>query len=175
MIVNAVKSTYPGIPIYFEAVALTVAERGYTETIYGFKRLLPLINSHDKWARDSAKRMAANTPIQGSAADIMKRSQNAIYEKIGEDTQGLRYGWKTEEEAFMVHGHVDQVAQIHDEVILEIDDVRSLVERVHAWVKLTMEKEPLPNFPVPLIAEGSVAYQWGTKTGFDTWLEQKGA
>jgi DNA polymerase-1 len=173
IIVSAVKSTYPGIPIYFVNIAEDARQKGYTETIYGFKRLLPMIYSFDKGVQGGAERQAANTPIQGSAADIMKKSQNAIYERIGADVVGLRYGWKTAEEAFMAE--VAQIAQIHDECILELDDDPALVERVYSWAKSKMEEPPLPCFPLPLVAEGSVAYTWGAKTGAEKWLKEKGA
>src|SRR5699024_9580236 len=74
-IVKAVKTAYPGIPAYQREIVLQAREEGYVETIYGYKRLLPDINGGNRYLRQSDERRAGNTPIQGSAADVMKRVQ----------------------------------------------------------------------------------------------------
>ena len=169
-------------------------ETGYSETIFGYKRLLPYINSGNRYDRSQDERRAQNTPVQGSAADIIKYAQNAIYEKIGIDTayyNRLNYeeildlntiiwhGFRPElkeklsEAPFMRHGHTDMVAQIHDEIICEIDDDAYLVKEFAAWQKDVMELPPLPNFPVRLEAEASAAYSWGQKMDLSKYLELK--
>lgn len=87
-IVDAVMKTYPGIPRMQVNAKVKARETGYAETIYGYKRLLPAINSSNRYTRSEDERRAANTPVQGSAADIMKRAQNVgtvteVYEKAG--------------------------------------------------------------------------------------------
>jgi DNA polymerase-1 len=82
-IVQAVKRTYPAIPVFQESIGKQAQEDGYVEAIYGYKRLLPDINSSDRSLMNRDKRRAANTPIQGSAAEIMKRNQNRLYDWIG--------------------------------------------------------------------------------------------
>lgn len=179
-IVDAVKKSYPGIPQFQRDIELDAREKGYVTTAYGYIRLLPGIISPDRRLRGSAARQAANTPIQGSAADFMKRAQNTVYDRIGEDTftfNQLTAAGETMEKArdavTFVHGHTDMIAQIHDEIIFELDDVPGVVERVANEVKAIMEREPVKNFPVPIIAEGSVAYSWGKKVDVEDWLKEQ--
>lgn len=190
VIVNAVKNTYPGIPAYQREIELLARELGYVSTAYGYIRLLPGINSASRYDRGSAGRQAANTPIQGSAADIMKKAQNQTYDLIGEDThrafvlrQQAAEDHLTELETAELlkvegitfeHGHSDMIAQIHDEIIFEVDDDPALIAEVSKKVQAIMEQEPLPGFPVPVLAEGSVAYSWGNKTDIAEWLKSRG-
>lgn len=169
-VVNAVKKTYPGVPHYQREAVIEAREKGYAQTIYGYKRLLRDINGPDRYKRQSDERRAGNTPIQGSAADIIKKCQNAVYEKIGEDT----YNQKEGKVGILQHGHTDMIAQIHDEIIFEMDDDPKVVKAAGEWVKSLMEQPPLPNFPVPIEAEASVGYSWSDKMSVEKWLEEKG-
>jgi DNA polymerase-1 len=187
LLVDAVKKTYPGIPRYQVEAVVKARETGYSETIYGFKRLLPHINGSNRYDRSQDERRAQNTPIQGSAADIMKKAQSAIYEKIGLDSAYFNQGalfdpWegfspklieKLKEAPFMQHGRTDMVAQIHDEIISELDDDVELVKKYAYWQKEVMEIPPLPGFPLPLEAEASAAYSWGQKMSLEKYLELK--
>ena len=183
-LVDAVMKTYPGIPRYQKTAVVKSREQGYAETIYGYKRLLPYINSGNRYDRSDDERRGQNTPIQGSAADIMKRAQNAMYEKCGLDTATFSgvpvsvypgFDARTKEllaaPAFMCHGHTDMVAQIHDEIISELDDDTTLVATFAQWQKDVMEIPPLDGFPIQLEAEASIAYSWGNKTDLSKWLE----
>lgn len=185
-LVVAVMETYPGIPRYQKASVVLAREKGYAETIYGYKRLLPSINSGNRYDRGDDERRGQNTPIQGSAADLMKKAQNAMYEKCGLDTATFdgvavsiypgfddRTRELLEAPAFMKHGHTDMVSQIHDEIIVELDDDVSLVTTYAQWQKDIMEITPLPGFPIQLEAEASVAYSWGNKADLSKWLEGK--
>ena len=188
LMVDAVLATYPGIPRYQVAAVVLAREKGYSETIYGFKRLLPNINSASRYQRSSDERRAQNTPIQGSAAEIMKKAQNAMYEKVGLDTFYFNTGetlapWEgfdatttamLIEPPFMQHGKTDMIAQIHDEIISELDDDVDLVMVYADWQKRIMELPPLPGFPLPLVAEASAAYSWGTKMDLADYLKIKG-
>jgi DNA polymerase-1 len=158
-VVTAVKVTYPGIPEYQREVVLDAREKGYVETIYGYIRLLDHINSPVESVRRSDERRAQNTPIQGSAADLMKDDQNAVYDWVGEND---------------LDGHVDQCQQIHDEIIFELDDDPALVKMVHDTVKAIMERLPWQDFPVPMEAEASLGYNWKDKMSLSKWLETKG-
>jgi DNA polymerase-1 len=158
-VVDAVKVTYPGIPEYQRDVVIEAREKGYSETIYGYIRPLDHINSPVESARRSDERRAQNTPIQGSAADIMKDDQNELYDWVGEND---------------LDGHVDQCQQIHDEVIMELDDDPELVKMVDAKTKEIMERLPWEGFPVPMEAEASVGYNWKDKMSVEKWLELKG-
>lgn len=185
-LVDAVMTTYPGIPRYQRSAVIKARETGYAETIFGFKRLLPNINGGNRYYRSDDERRAQNTPIQGSAADVMKRAQNTMYEKCGLDTAFFNgnkveiydgFGEKTKEllavPAFMNHGHTDMVSQVHDEIIVEIDDDVELVEKYARWQQSVMEIPPLPNFPIQLEADASVAYSWGDKKDLDDWLKER--
>lgn len=160
-IVQAVKNTYKRIPEFQREMTLQARENGYVKTIYGYIRMLD-INSTDRRVRSSAERQAANTPIQGSAADIMKRCQNEVYEAIG---RGI---------GPMGHGKTDMIAQIHDEIVFEIEDDPVVVQEVEKFVKSIMEQPPAEDFPVPILAEGSVGYRWGEKMDVSEYLEKRG-
>lgn len=178
-VVDAVLNTYPGIPRYQRDVVLEAREDGYVETMYGYKRLLPDINHPDRGRRSSDERRAGNTPIQGAAADYMKDCQNIVYDRIGNDTYDSRlvsmYGYNNEATAYIdeqpifVHGHFDMIAQIHDEIIFDVDNDESLVKRGMKWVQDVMERAPLKDFPVPIEAEASAGYMWGEKVDLDKW------
>lgn len=184
-IVTAVKRAYKRIPEYQRNVALEAREKGYITTIYGYIRMLPFINSPNSSLRRSAERQAANTPIQGSAADIMKKAQNAVYDEIG---RGTAYwtGQAGSEDVYdimtagqlypLCHGKTDMIAQIHDEIIFEMDESPEVVERAWRWIKAEMEQPPIPDFPVPIETEASIGYSWGDKNAVEAWLEEwKGA
>lgn len=156
-IIQAIYKAYPGIPRFQEEAAEYAREHGYIETIYGFRRLLPYINSATRSYKNADERKAANTPIQGSAADIMKKCQNKIYDELG---KGLLPG-------------VDMCAQIHDEILFICDDDITVVSRLHDTLKLIMEAPPLPNFPVKIEVEVSVAYKWGKKMSYTKWMAEK--
>lgn len=185
--VNAVKTAYPGIPKYQVDIVTEARDKGYSETIYGYKRMLPGINSPNRYERDSAGRQAGNTPIQGTAADVMKDVQNDVYDEIG---QGTAYRYDVKDyglgpadyevshlhEHPLHHGSTDMIAQIHDEIIFEAEDDADVVNALHHWVKSRMERPPLPRFPVKIEAEGSVGYAWGEKQDAHKWVsERKGA
>ena len=176
-LIEAVKRAYKRIPEFQRSVALEAREKGWVQTIYGYIRLLPNINSSNSYERGSDERRAANTPIQGSAADIMKKCQNAVYEEIGRGTalsyDNEGYGNPWEEGAILIHGHTDMIAQIHDEIIMEMDNEPGVVDRAGAWIKAEMEQQPIPGFPLPIEAESSCGYSWGEKKSVASWLESK--
>lgn len=182
--VSAVKRAYKRVPEFHDTIKREAQEQGWVDTMYGYIRLLPWINSPVKSQRDTAARQAANTPIQGSAADIMKRAQNEGYDKIGIDT----FYQKGAEQAamarmyhqlpddyvpIMCHGKTDMCAQIHDEMIWEMDDDLETVQQAGGWLKAAMEKPPIEGFPVPVQADASVAYAWGSKMSMEAWVESK--
>lgn len=154
-VIEAVKRTYPKIPVYQKEIVLEAREQGYVQTLLGYIRLLPNINSMSKGFREADERKAANTPIQGTAADLMKRSQNAMYELLAVRPE-YQNCW--------------MCAQVHDEVIFEVDNDVELIKQFVTDVKSIMEREPVPGFPVPVIAEASIATRWGEKMDFDKWL-----
>lgn len=187
VMVNGTKKAYPGVPKYQEDITLQAREDGFVSTMYGYIRLLPGINSTNKYERSSAARQAANTPIQGTAADVMKRAQNEVYEEIGRGTALLNdrdepggcewqeHTGEIDKRPPLVHGKTDMIAQIHDEMIFEMDDDPDVVEAAWKWIQAAMEKPPIEGFPVPVVAEASVGYRWGEKIDVEKWLEEKRA
>jgi DNA polymerase-1 len=187
VMVDGTKKAYPGVPVFQQEIALQAREDGFVSTIYGYIRLLPEINSTNTYYRQSAARQAANTPIQGTAADVMKKAQNEVYEETGRGTNlafdadelGINPAQLAhdlgEAPPILVHGKTDMEAQIHDEMIFEMDDDPDVVEAAWHWVQATMTKPPIEGFPVPIEAEASVGYAWGKKMSVEKWLEEKRA
>ena len=96
---------YALVKDYIEATKAEARERGYVTTVLGRRRYLPELASADRVTKEMAERMAVNTPIQGSAADLIKRAMVEIYGEIVE--RGL--------EAKMI-------LQVHDELLFEVPD-----------------------------------------------------
>lgn len=172
-IINSVKTAYKRIPEYQRDIVLEAREKGWVSTLYGYIRLLPNINSPNKYARGSDERRAGNTPIQGTAADVMKKCQNAVYDETGRGTLARRIS--PDAEIILAHGVTDMCAQIHDEIIFEMDDDINVVEKAGSWVKALMEQPPIPGFPVKIEAEASVGYRWGEKEKLQKWISKKTA
>lgn len=100
---------------YLRNVVLTAREDGYTETIFGRRRPFPDLNSTNRLARENAERAALNSPIQGSAADIIKLAMLGVDRRIREEGLASRL-----------------LLQVHDELVLEVapaerDDLEAIV------------------------------------------------
>ena len=113
----------------------------YSETWLGRRRYLPNINS-DNWGQKSfAERCALNTPIQGTAADILKLAIARILAGLPERN------W------------LKPILQIHDELTFIIPE-NKLPEAV-TFIRTCMEEKPFPEFDLPLIAEASAGPTFG--------------
>ena len=134
----------PGVKEYIDRTKAYVWEKGYTETLYGRRRIYPAIKANGNRRSTSAEERAAiNMPIQGTAADILKQSMINLYHRLGQEQY----------EATMI-------LQVHDELVLEVKEDQ--LEPVKALVVETMESafpdgEPLR---VPLRANASYGYNW---------------
>ena len=95
--------SFPGVKIYMVANIKLAREKGYVETIMGRRRNLPDINSNNGTVRGMAERNAINSPIQGSAADIIKLAMINIHHKI--KNQNLRSR---------------MILQVHDELVFDV-------------------------------------------------------
>ena len=158
-IVKAVKTAYPGIGKFQREIANFGARNRYVSTIYGYKRVLHLATSTVRHFREQAARQAANTPIQGSAADIMKRAQNRIYDYLARE--GLKE-------------RINMIAQIHDEIVFECDNDVEFIKDIVPKIQRIMEDRPSEDFCVPVSTEVSIAEEnWGTKVDYKDWLESK--
>ena len=135
------KHGYKGLTAWQEETKADAARRMYSETWLGRRRYLPGIVS-DNWGQKSfAERCALNTPIQGTAADILKLAITRILAGLPE-REWLR-----------------PILQIHDELTFIIPEDR-LKEAV-AFIRACMEEKPFPEFDLPLIAEASAGPTFG--------------
>ena len=141
-IIGNLKAGYKGLETWQRKVKTNASIRGYSETYLGRRRYLPSINSAN-WGRKSfAQRCALNTPIQGTAADILKIAITKILKGLNE-RMWLR-----------------PILQVHDELVFELPESK-LNEAVN-FIKKCMEEKPFLAFDVPLVAEGAVGKTFGT-------------
>ena len=135
------KKVLGGILHYF-AVLDKAKENGYVTTIFGRRRYLPGVRSDNWGVKSFAERCALNTPIQGTAADILKLAINRIMCGLPERV------W------------LKPILQIHDELTFIIPKEK-LSEAVN-FIKECMEEQPFPEFDLPLVAEASAGETFGT-------------
>ena len=130
---------YPGIKAYMDNVVREAKDKGYVETLFHRRRELPDINSRNFNVRNFAERTAINSPIQGSAADILKIAM------INLDKALVEGGYKTK-----------ILLQVHDEIVLEVPNDELVAMK--ALVKETMEAAV--KLAVPLIADENDGRTW---------------
>ncbi|HEL0775992.1 TPA: DNA polymerase I [Streptococcus equi subsp. zooepidemicus] len=130
---------YPGIKAYMERVVREAKDKGYVETLFKRRRQLPDINSRQFNVRSFAERTAINSPIQGSAADILKIAM------INLDQALVAGGFETK-----------MLLQVHDEIVLEVPNHE--LAAVKELVKETMESAV--NLAVPLRVDESAGKSW---------------
>jgi DNA polymerase-1 len=118
---------YPGVKRYMEETRAAAKAQGYVETVFGRRLYLPDINARNKQFQQAAERAAINAPMQGTAADIIKRAMIAVDAWCGAGDRGARL-----------------IMQVHDELVLEVraervDEVAALVrERMMAAASLSV-------------------------------------
>ena len=132
-------SRYPGIKSFMEETIATGKSRGYVETITGRKRLLPELNSRNATRRKGAERVAMNTPIQGSAADLIKIAMINVDKALRNRRLKARL-----------------LLQVHDELVLEVP--KEEVDEVSKVVK--DEMVGVMTLRVPLDVEVGVGDHW---------------
>ena len=138
------KHGYKGLTSWQEETKAEAARRMYSETWLGRRRYLPGITS-DNWGQKSfAERCALNTPIQGTAADVMKLAMIRVAARL--KAEGLQ---------------ARLVLQVHDELIVECPQEET--EQVKAL--LTQEMEGAGQFSVPLVAEAGAGHSWAQAKG----------
>lgn len=146
-IIANLKGGYPGLTAWQEETKQNAARRMYSETWLGRRRYLPNIKS-DNWGMKSfAERCALNTPIQGTAADILKLAIVRILKGLPERPWLL------------------PILQIHDELTFIIPKER-LSDAV-SFIKVCMEERPFSEFDLPLIAEAAAGETFGTLEELD--------
>ncbi len=137
--INVYFARYPGVKAYMDETREQAHDRGYVETVFGRRLYLPEINSRNGQRRQYAERTAINAPMQGTAADIIKRAMISV-------------------DATLANSKIDAkvVMQVHDELVLEVleKDVEALVDL------LTIEMEQAAELKVPLVVDIGIGDNW---------------
>ncbi len=130
---------YPGVRDYMERTKRLAYELGYVETLFGRRLYLPELRSKNPQRRQYAERTAINAPMQGSAADIIKRAMIAVDGWILESGSGVK-----------------MIMQVHDELVFEVAE--SFLER--AVVEIQARMQGVAELKVPLVVEVGVGANW---------------
>ncbi|MCQ2108210.1 MAG: DNA polymerase I [Fibrobacter sp.] len=130
---------YQGVQDFIESTKATAHRDGYVETLTGRRRYIAGIDSSDRMESQMAERMAVNTPVQGSAADLIKIAMIRIQKRINDEQLPLR-----------------MMLQVHDELVFECPKDR--VEELSAMVKSEMENAM--QLQVPLVASVGFGENW---------------
>jgi DNA polymerase-1 len=146
-IISNLQAGYPKLAKWQEDVKERTRGRLYAETILGRRRYLPDIASTDWGKRSFAERCALNTPVQGSAADILKLAMGRVLAGLPERP------W------------LRPLLQVHDELLLEVPTNR--VRDAVRFVKSCMESQPFPGFDVPIVAEAAAGPRFGELRGVE--------
>ena len=130
---------YPGVKQYMDETRLSAKSKGYVETVMGRRLYLPEINSPNGPRRAGAERAAINAPMQGTAADLIKLSMNAVQVRLDAEKSAIK-----------------MIMQVHDELVFEVPE--SEVE----WVKTEIPRlmAGVADLKVPLLAEVGVGPNW---------------
>ncbi|EHI9240630.1 DNA polymerase I [Vibrio vulnificus] len=131
---------YPGVMQYMEDTRSNAAQHGYVETIFGRRLHLPEITSRNVMRRKAAERAAINAPMQGTAADIIKKAMLLVDQWIQEEG----------------NGRVKLLMQVHDELVFEVEE--SCLTEIESKVQQLMESAAQLN--VPLVAEAGHGNNW---------------
>lgn len=130
---------FPDVQRFLEKTIASGRDKGYVETLYRRRRYLPELNASNRRNQAMGERMAMNTPIQGTAADIIKIAMVRVYNRLRREEVKARL-----------------VLQIHDELIVECPEDE--VERVSAMIR--EEMETAASLKVPLEADVHVGRDW---------------
>ncbi|MDQ0351226.1 DNA polymerase-1 [Alkalibacillus filiformis] len=137
--INKYFDSYPGVKAYMDDIVAQAKRDGYVETIMNRRRYLPDINSRNFNRRSFAERTAMNSPIQGSAADIIKQAMLDVVQSM----EGTNL-------------NATMILQVHDELIFEVK--KSDVEALQKLVKEAMEQTI--ELSVPLLVDSSYGNTW---------------
>ena len=130
---------YAGVRQYMKQVVIDAREQGYTKTLYGRKRYIPELKASNFNIRQGAERIALNTPIQGTAADLIKLAMIRVDEALRREFPQAKL-----------------LLQVHDELIVECP--QDIAEQVAQLVSREMEQVAQLN--VPLTAEAKIGKSW---------------
>lgn len=139
---------FSGIKEYIDNTIAEARRKGYAETMFGRRRYLPEINSSIMQVRKGAERMAVNTPIQGTAADMIKAAMIRIanQERMAEELR-----------EYSVSGSLRLLLQVHDELLFEIAEDKAV--EIAGHLKNIMEK--VTKLKVPVLVDVKAGNSWG--------------
>lgn len=132
---------YPGIKAYMDAAKEYARQHGYVRTLYGRRCHVKDINAKNPNMRAFSERAAINAPLQGTAADIIKRAMIAVHKRLRAEMPDVRL-----------------LLQVHDELLLEAPEAQA--EKAAVLVKSEMERAA--QLSIPLTVEASIGNDWGT-------------
>lgn len=138
--INTYFSTYSGVADFIQKTIAQTELTGYATTLFGRRRKIPAINSRNKTERQAAQRVAVNTPIQGSAADIVKKAMILVQDSLEHEMPEVR-----------------MLLQVHDELVFEAP--KASVEKASALIRQRMEHAA--QLIVPLKVSIETAFSWG--------------
>ncbi len=130
---------YPGVKTYMETVSSECFEKGYVETLSGRRRYIPLIKSSRRQEVEAAKRIAINSPIQGTSADLIKKAMLDIHSSIKKNKLNSK-----------------MILQVHDELVFEVH--KSEKDKVLKLAKNAMEN--VEKLLIPLEVKGKFGKNW---------------
>ena len=130
---------FAGVKTYMDETRMMAKSQGYVETVFGRRLYLPEINSPNGPRRGGAERAAINAPMQGTAADLIKLSMNAVQQVLDAEKRGTR-----------------MIMQVHDELVFEVP------EGEVDWLRLEIPRlmAGVAQLKVPLLAEVGVGPNW---------------
>ena len=137
--IKAYLSKYEGVARYMEKTPQTAKEKGYVTTMFGRRRYIPELKMSNKNIQALGKRIAMNTPIQGTAADIIKLAMVKVYERLKKELPEARL-----------------ILQVHDELIVEAKEC----DAEKAAQILREEMESAVKLSVPLTADAKIGDSW---------------
>jgi len=137
--IDSYLANYKGVRAYMKQVVEAAAHTGYTQTLYGRKRYIPELKSANFNIRQGAERIALNTPIQGTAADLIKLAMIRVDKALAEHYPEARL-----------------LLQVHDELIVECPE--TIAQNVAELVSQQMEQ--VASLSVPLLAEAKIGNSW---------------
>ncbi len=139
-LIKAYFEQYPRLKAYMEETVNFARENGYVQTLIGRKRTIRDINSRNGMMRSNAERMAINTPIQGTAADLIKIAMNNIQKYFLE--QGIQS---------------KMIMQVHDELVFDV--LKSELKTIQPVIEEKM-KNAMPNLKVPILVSMGIGENW---------------
>lgn len=139
-IIESYYQEYPGLKAYMTNIVESAREKGYVETVMGRRRYLRNINSNNAFVRSGEERNAINSPIQGSAADMIKLAMIKVHQVLEEGNYDTK-----------------MIMQVHDELVFDVPkaELKELMPKIE-----TCMKEAIPGLKVPILVGMDYGANW---------------